>query len=103
MPESQETLPLEQAFAAIQTALDQYKGLLKLIIGRLDQIEAILTPAEVDPDQIPLNQLLEEMVRQMGDHGRLLQLIPQKPGRWRRASRHERKGLTMLNFRKLPA
>jgi len=75
MSETQETLPPEQAFAAIQTALDQHKGLLKLIIGRLDQIETMLTPAEVDPDQIPLNQLFEEMVRQMGEHGRLLQLI----------------------------
>jgi len=75
MSETQESLPPEQAFAAIQTAIDQHKGLLKLIIGRLDQIETMLTPAEVDPDQIPLNQLLEEMVRQMGEHGRLLQII----------------------------
>jgi len=70
-----ETLRPEETFTAIQTALDQQKGLLKLIIGRLDQLEAMLTPAEVDPDQIPLNRLLENMVKQMGEHGRLLQLI----------------------------
>jgi len=75
MSETQGSFDPAQSLAAIQTSLDQHKGLLKLILSHLDQIETMLTPAEVDPDQIPLNQLLEEIVRQMGEHGRLLQLI----------------------------